>query len=257
MPSIGLVCNVFEEVNAISGLLESASQFFDDLLFYHCGPGGEYSKDGTIEIIEKWGARIVYGAIDEGFGVVRTKAVRLSTCEFAMILDADERFHYWAPLIGCHGTEGYPQVQLPDLRVEILGEPYNQGHLLRTALEDPNIDAVQTARRHWFDFSWRHPCQNWTLIADWQMRVLRNCDDIGYDSSVKMHERVVDRRTGHNPRAWVGDTARGPFHDHYHCFFKPMEPEQRARDVAVYNALHEGSSIPGREPPIQGACAVF
>lgn len=59
-PSLGVVCNLFEEANALPGWLEMAfSGLFDEVLCYHTGPGGVYSRDGTIEIVEKWGARVM------------------------------------------------------------------------------------------------------------------------------------------------------------------------------------------------------
>lgn len=234
MPSIGVVANAYNEANAISGWLESANQFFDDILVYHTGPGGAYSHDGTIEIVQKWGARLEFGSIDEGFGVVRTKAVSLSNCEWVMILDADERFHARAPLLHCG----------ENLQVQECGEPYNQGAWLRSILEDASIDAVCTMRRHWHDFTWKRPTENWMVRKDYQLRIVRNNGHIGYREYPKMHEHCFDNRTGENPTHFRPTMQHGPFHDHYHCWYKVMETEQRAHDVAIYDALHEDRDVP-------------
>lgn len=241
MPSLAAVCNVFEEQNAIHGWLESASQWADELLCYHTGPGGAYSQDGTIETIEKWGARLEFGDIHAGFGVVRTEAVRLSSCEWVAILDADERLHPFVPVLTCAGEEAYPAVPEPKLQVSSTGEVTGQQAFLRELIADENLDAIQTHRRHWFDFSWRRPCQNWEHIPDFQLRILRNNGHIGYRPKPAMHEQVVDFRTNDLPRHIIATI----YHDHYHCFFKVMEPEQRQADIAVYNAIHAGSVPPG------------
>ncbi len=235
--SIGVVCNIYQEENAIAGFMESAAGFFDDIVFLHAGPGGARSTDGTIETIEKWGARIVYGSIDDGFGTVRTQAVRLSDCEWAMILDADERFHANAPMLECDDA----------LNVRQAGEPYNQGAWLRSIVSSPesaDIDAVCTMRRHWFDFSWKRPTQNFTAIPDLQLRIVRNIPSIIYRAYPRMHEQIIDTRTDSEPRHFRPHPAHGPFHDHYHCWFKAMEVEQRKHDIAIYNALHEEKPVP-------------
>lgn len=243
MSSIGLACNVYNEANAISGLLENVASFFDDVVFLHAGPGGKYSTDGTIEIIQKWGARLEFGSIDEGFGVVRSRLVHMTSTEWTMILDADERFHPFAPIMHVIGSEAYPQVKEPNLQVHISGAT-NQGILLRQLCERNDVDAVVTARRHWFNFHWNKPCQNWMDCPDWQMRVLRNRDYIGFNPSVKMHEQCLDFRKNDSPSFARGDVEIGPFHDHYHCYFKPMEVEQRQEDIEIYNRLAFGDHYP-------------
>lgn len=240
MPSLGVVTHVFEEANALPGFLEAATRFFDEVVVYHTGPGGRRSQDGTIEIAEKWGVRLEWGNLDGGFGAVRTQAVRLSSCEWVAILDADERLWPEQSVLSCEGTEGYPQYEHPALTV-FRGGVFDHGARLRDRLSDPNVDAVCASRRHWFDFTGRRPCQNWHHIPDYQLRIVRNGGHVGYDASTRMHERCVDFRTGDGPRHVLPDPVYGPFFDHYHCFWKAMEPEQRQADIAYYNQLHEGS----------------
>jgi glycosyltransferase involved in cell wall biosynthesis len=249
MPGISAVANVFNEVNAISGWLESVSIWADDVVVYHTGPQGKYSNDGTIEILEKWGVRIEYGSIDEGFGVVRSKLIRMGNEEWTMILDSDERFHPIVPSLTCETdssiTPTYNSMYKSDVGLVVTkGECYDQERLLREQLNRTDIDAICCARRHWFNLHWDKPTQNWMEIPDYQLRIVRNCDHIYYKTEPKMHEQIWDDRINAEPRHVKPDWNYGPFFDHYHCFFKPMELEQRKHDVEIYNALHEGRTPP-------------
>lgn len=263
--SIGLVANIYNEVLALPGWLETHLPFFDDVRILHAGPNGEYSNDGTIELLEKWRVPIKYTSINEGFGAVRTQAIRFSPCDWVMILDADERFYPLCSYMTCHG-EHTPQAEAdailrtydfsnknanPDwnllsqlgskLQVDI-GFPYNQGARLREILDTNRPDAVCSIRRHWHDFSFRKPTQNWMCDPDWQLRIVKNDPRIEYDPTTRMHERL--NGVGSIVRA---DFERGPFFDHFHFTFKRMELGQRAHDVAIYDAIHEG-----RQPPTLG-----
>lgn len=242
MPGITLACNIFNEINAVHGLLETGSQFFDEIYFLHAGPNGAYSTDGTIEVIKKWGARLDFASINDGFGVIRSRLIREAKTEWVMILDADERFHPMVPLLAVDGHEKYPDVVKPNTHSH---SPrwIDQGALLRGLMNGP-WDVIRTCRRHWFDFTWKNPCQNWHAIADWQARTIRNNGKVGFKPDVKMHEQMVPL-TCENIIMWQGNAqGDGPYHDHYHCFFKPMEPEQRKHDIQIYNAIHEGSVVP-------------
>lgn len=237
-PTITMACNIYQEGNAVHGLLESASQFFDEVFFFHTGPNGRHSTDGTIEAIEKWHARLEFGSIDDGFGAIRTELIRRSRCDWVMILDADERFYPMVPLLNCEGHEKYPDVQAPNLKTT--HEKWlDQGAMLRDLLTQ-DFDVIRTCRRHWFDHTWKRPCQNFRVIADWQCRVLKNNGRVGFNTNVKMHEQLTGAQ-----RIWSGDAhVYGPYHDHFHCHYKPMEPEQRKEDIAIYDALHEGRPMP-------------
>ncbi len=235
-PSIGMACNIYNDAVAVAGLLETSSQFFDEMVFVHAGPQGKYSDDGTIEIIEKWKAKIIFSSIDEGFGIIRTHAIRSCTTAWVMVLDADERFWPHAPVIMPHGNG--------PVHVQSFFDCYNQGALLRRMIQYPDIDAIKTIRRHWNDFSWQSVVQNWHHIPDIQMRIARNIPEIGYKAEVRMHEQLIDHRTGREPRSLSPESSRGPFHDHYHCFFKPMELSQRAHDIAIFDAIHFGHTPP-------------
>lgn len=265
--TIGLVANVFNEVNALPGWLETHLPFFDDVRVLHAGPDGAYSDDGTLEILEKWHIPVEFCAIDEGFGVVRTKAIHMSPCEWVMLLDADERFYPTHRVLTCSG-EGTPHAEVdeilrtydfrdlqaspPDwnsiarlganLWVDI-GSPYDQGARLREILAGPaEFDAISTVRRHWHDFSFRRPTQNWRTDPDRQRRLVCNKPSIHFDADARMHEQL-QRRDG-IPWVFSPDATRGLFFDHFHFTFKRMEQEQRAHDLAIFDAIHAGMKPP-------------
>lgn len=261
--TIGLVANIYNEASALPGWLETHLPFFDDVRVLHAGPGGEYSYDGTMEILEKWHVPTEFCSIDDGFGVVRSRALRMSPCDYIMLLDADERFYPTHRILTCEGVPTlHSEVDAilrtydfrdlsnvtPDWnRVSLLGAgltvnvgiPYDQGTLLRNILNDSKPDAVVTIRRHWHDFSWRRPTQHWLHDPDWQMRLVRNDPSIYFDPAYRMHERLVGAG-----KTIQSDLAYGPFFDHFHFAFKRMEVKQRAHDVAVYDAIHKGETPP-------------
>lgn len=260
--TIGLVANVYNEVNALPGWLETHLPFFDDVRILHAGPGGEYSTDGTIELLERWQVPVEFCAIDDGFGVVRSKALAMSPCDYVMLLDADERFYPVVPLVTCEGT-GTPQsqvdwilqsydfrgVNLPnweniarlgsELQVKATGAYVNQGNRLREILEAERPDAVATVRRHWHGIGLTRPTQNWNEHPDWQARIVRCNPHIHFRHDTRMHEQLV----GVN-KLYQGDISTGPFFDHHHFHFKRMEHMQRAHDVMIYDAIHAGRTPP-------------
>ena len=264
MLSIGLVANVYNEANALPGWLETHLPFFDDVRVLHAGPGGAYSDDGTIELLEKWSVPVEFCAIDDGFGIVRTRALSMSPCDYVMLLDADERFLPVLQTIHCSG-QGTPQsevdwilqsydfsgVNLPNWEnVNRLGAGLrcsrtgimDQGSFLRAVIEDEKPDAVVTVRRHWHDLFMCRPTQSWLEHPDWQMRLVRNDPRIGFDENKRMHEQLLGAE-----KVWRADPVSGPFFDHFHFTFKRMEQEQRAHDVAIYDAIHAGNKPPTRE----------
>ena len=260
-PTIGLVANVYNEINALPGWLETHLPFFDDIRVVHSGPQNAYSTDGTIELLEKWHIPIDFHPIDEGFGVVRTRAIRHSPCDYVMLLDADERFYPIHRVLTCSG-ESAPQsevdwilqsydfsgVNLPNwenvaklgsnLCVQA-GRLYNQGEQLRDILDVNQPDAVCTIRRHWHDLAMRRPTQDWQKDCDWQMRLVRNDPSIYFDPGTRMHERLVGA-----VKVDQAGLPFGPFFEHFHFTFKRMEQEQRRADIKIYNALYLGEVPP-------------
>lgn len=244
--SIGVAVNFYREPNTLPGFLECASRFFDDMLFVSAPPEGAPPDEESISIIQKWGARIIHTTINEGFGVVRTKCLHESSTEWVAILDCDERLFPTVPVYEIHGTGQYPQDLIPNLSVGIKHPAFAQGDRLRKMVENEckEADAIRLSRRHWMNWKMSRPCENWKTRFDWQLRVLRNRPYIGYDPSVRMHERCLDSRTGRDPIYATGDTDFGPFIDHFHVPAKAMELEQRAEDIRIYDALDKNEPIP-------------
>lgn len=263
MPTITAACNFFQEANALPGWLESASAYFDDILLIHAGPGSKRSTDGSIEIAEKWGARLLFDAIDGGFGKIRTRLLRESRTDYVMILDADERFQRLAPVLECSGQptpddvvnavlqsydnrdpsappSNWENLKLLglDLRVAEKGM-YDQGRFLRDILEHQSPDVVCAIRRHWHDFTSKKPTQDWGKLPDLQWRIIRNDPKIGFDPNKRMHEALGGFDPG---KVYYPHQDMGPFYDHYHMHFKRMEPDQRREDVRIYDAISRGEA---------------
>jgi glycosyltransferase involved in cell wall biosynthesis len=263
--TLGLVANVYNEAWALPGWLEMAHSFFDHVSVYHAGPRGAESTDGTIEILEKWKVPIHRGKIDEGFGICRTAAVRSSPCDWVMLLDADERFYQFAPVLACTGESTPPDVvsqvlqeydtrepgacpsnweNLAKLGANLkvgIGDIYAHGAWLRSILDSGSWDAVCTIRRHWHDFSWKRPTQNWHTDPDYQIRIMRNVDHIHFNANTRMHETLLGYQSLYSP-----NQTHGPFMDHYHLWYKRFNPKGRAHAVRIYDAIHQGL-----EPPLE------
>ena len=243
MTSLGCAVNVYQDNYALPGLLENASRFFDDIFIIHAGPAGKKSTDGTIETIEKWGIKHVFDDMAHGFGVIRTRLIHGSSTEWVMILDADERFNPVCPVISCEGSEQYPDVPMPNLTTTIHEPIFDQGSLLKEKINAGGFDAIRTLRRHWFDFSWKRPCQNFQTGLDWQLRIVRNLPHIGFAPGRKMHELLTNLSTGGGVHVFGNDdTTKTFFHDHYHCWFKPMESGNNAEDMQTYRLLDENAT---------------
>lgn len=245
MSTICCAFNVYNDANALPGMLENASMFFDDLFCIHAGPDGKMSNDGTIEILEKWNVRTVFADIMEGFGKIRTRLIHECGCDWCWISDADERFLPNFKVLDCHGDEQFPHTLTPKNHVGVLDPNYCQGRLLRNIIDGAGDDyfSVRTIRRAWMDFTYAHPAQNWFKVPDHQLRCVRNNGHIGYTSDVKMHERLVDLRTGQEPKYFsVEDPARNVYHEHFNIFFKGQEPKQNTEDAETYDRLDPGVS---------------
>ncbi len=239
--SISLCCNVYNDAHALRGLLESGARFFDNIFILHTGPGGAHSTDGTIELVEKFGATLRYDDIERGFGAVRTRLIHECGCDWAFILDADERFFPQINVIRCEGTDRYPNPPEPKLTVRHEKEVIDQGGQLKDWIQEPSLMAIRTTRRHWFDFGMRRPGENWELIWDHQLRIVRNVSDIEF--SLKMHEQLWDNRTGKTPKFRCQDPIGGPFHDHFHLAFRLAYPGSKEWNEQQYARLNRGEKM--------------
>jgi hypothetical protein len=230
---------VYQDANALRGLLELGASYFDNLFVVHAGPQGARSTDGTIELCEKFGTTLVFDDIERGFGTIRTRLIHECGCEWAMIMDADERFYPQTRVLECEGTDNNyrPGDPPPELRAIVTDRVIDQGGHLRNLMKIPHIMAIRATRRHWMDFTMKRPTQNWLKNRDHQLRIVRNLPEIGYVKKVKMHERLVDTRTGEDPVFVPQDDEGGPFYDHFHMAFRTAYPGTKEWNEKNYYRL--------------------
>lgn len=247
METIALCINCFNDRLALEHLLATSAPYFDRVFAVHSGPNGEMSSDGTIEVLQAAGVKIVYADIRHGFGQIRTLLIHGCECDWAFIADCDESFFPETPVLHCEGTERYPAIENPNLTVTELPEygVFKQGELLRQMCNSgPEVMCIKTRRRHWFDLERTRACENWMHHNDYQLRVVRNSPYVRYDGEVKMHERLIDVRSGSEPfYAQPSHPYLWPHHDHFHCYFKALEPEKKVRNEANYRALEQNRAL--------------
>lgn len=243
MASVACCINVYNDNFALPGALENAAQWADSIYVIHASPDMKPSTDGTLETLAAWGIKPVMADIMEGFGVIRSRLVRECGCDWGVVLDCDERIVVNGKVLRCHGNDQFPHTLNPQNTVEVIDQSFCHWRWLKGVIDGAGDDyyAVRTCRRAWMDIAMKRPAQNWHKIQDWQCRILRNSEFIGYDPNVKIHERIVDFRTGDGPKMFqIDDTERGLFHDHMSNFFKPMEKTQNKEDIEIYNSLESG-----------------
>lgn len=250
MSSLALACNVYQDAAALRGLLELGASYFDNIFIVHSGPGGAYSTDGTIELVEKSGATIVFDDIQRGYGAIRTRCLHECGCSWAMIMDADERFYPQTRVLDCEGEDSNyrPGDPPPSLRTIVTDKVIDQGGHIRNLMKIPDIMAIRATRRHWLDFTMKRPTQNWLKNRDHQLRILRNVPEIGYSTDIVMHERLVNAKTGKDPAFAPQDDYGGPFYDHFHMAFRTAYPGTKERNEANYARLSRGEKMIPHEP---------
>lgn len=241
--TIAACLNVYNDALALQGALESAARYFDNIFVIHSGPGGALSTDGTLEILEDFGIKPVFADIAEGFGVIRTRLIHECGCDWAFLLDADERFFPFQRVLRCAGTDRFPAVQEPKLRVTEYPNLVSPGLHLRDLIRHKHFDAIKTIRRHWFDFSMKRPCENWEQIKDWQMRIVRNVPHVGFERGTRMHERLIDYRIGQAPAHFTADGVGEPVHDHFHMHFRHARPGHKEANEANYRLMEAGQAM--------------
>lgn len=239
--SIALCCNVYNDAAALRGLLELGSSYFDNIFILHTGPGGAKSTDGTIELCESFGISPIFDDIQKGFGAIRTRLIHDCGCDWAMIMDADERFYPQIKVMTCHGTDRYPNPPDPKLTVTKQDDVINQGDHVKNQIKNPELMAIRATRRHWFDFTMTKPAENWQTICDHQLRIVRNVKEIHY--TLNMHERLIDDRTERTPRFLEQDPIGGPFYDHFHLFYRRTQPGKKEANEKNYERLSKGEKM--------------
>lgn len=241
--SIACCVNFYNDAPALRGLLETAAPYFDNIFCINSGPGGARSTDGSIELAEQFGATVVFDDMQRGFGAIRSRLIHDCGCTWAMVLDCDERFHPQMPCMHCEGTDRYPTQLEPNLSSFKRDEVCNQGAKLKELIRLPELMAVTSIRRHFFDFAMRKPAENWLLIKDYQMRIVRNIPEIGYQIDRVMHEQLIDSRTGRSPASITPDDYIGPFFDHFHLHYRRTRPGQKEANEVNYGKLERGEAM--------------
>lgn len=239
--SISVICNFHREPHSLPSFIKHAEAFFDEVVFVSSPPDGVDPCEESMEIVKASGHRLVHFTVSKGFGVLRTRCLRESKGDWTMILDADEIMAVTAPRMTCAGTEKYPEVKNPALTVSKGGD-VNQKSLLQDLIRRADTSgkpAICLSRRHWFDGPrvYERPCQNFSVIPDWQLRCVRNDMRLFYDPEWRVHEKLLWTPTWGEPEYIRADSGEGPFIDHMHCFYKPLDPEKNKLDMEVYRAL--------------------
>lgn len=244
--TIAVCWNVHADAKALRGSIEAAARWADNLFILVTPPGGEKNKDDeTCDLLREFGIDPKFDDIERGFGVIRTRLIHECGCDWAMICDADERFFPLLPIMHCEGTDGWsPNTPYENhLKLEVREDICDQGKLLRALINNPQYKAVMSIRRHWFDLGMRRPTQNWHITPDRQLRIVKNEGEIAYRSDVKMHERLIDSRTGTEPRFASPEDYAGVFHEHFHCAFRKAFPGHKEENERRYQRLERGEPM--------------
>lgn len=238
---IGMVCNFHNEPFALPGLIECGEKFFDEMVFVSSPPDGVEHHEESLEIIKASGHRLVLASVSQGFGVLRTRCLRESSCDWVLLSDADERMFKIAPRLSCQGTEAYPEFKNPNVTVTRDGEVDQKAKVMELLdrAESANNIALCLRRRHWFDApgEFQRPCQSWIERPDWQLRCVKATPFAFYDPQWRMHEKLLDSRTWKEPSFLRAPLEDQVFIDHFHCHFKPMDAEKNRADMETYQIL--------------------
>jgi len=242
----GVVCHFHAERHALGPWIAAAEQMFDEIVLVSSPMDGTPADPETIAIAEASGHKLIHDTLSQGFGALRTRCIGYSSCEWVMILDADERVWTAPPRLGVSGTGKFPETLTPDLEVTPPGPPVNQRKNLRDLIghaEAEHVLAICVSRRHWFGApsEWDRPCQSWEVERDWQLRLVRNSVFLCYDPDVRMHETLKDVRTWADPK-FIRVTDGSLYLDHYSHYFRMADPEKDRQDAATYECLTPGST---------------
>lgn len=85
-PTISLCMIVRDEERFLASCLESVKGVADEIIVADTG-----SRDSTVEIAQRFGARVVHHPWDEDFAAARNRALAAATGGWILTLDADER----------------------------------------------------------------------------------------------------------------------------------------------------------------------
>ncbi|MBO1225344.1 MAG: glycosyltransferase [Candidatus Scalindua sediminis] len=84
-PTLSLCMIVKDEEKSLPACLESVKDHVDEIIIVDTG-----STDNTVEIAKKYNAKIYHHAWENSFSKARNYSLKYATCEWILILDADE-----------------------------------------------------------------------------------------------------------------------------------------------------------------------
>lgn len=250
-PTIGCVCHFHSERHALPSFIPAAKAMFDEVVLVSSPMDGTPHCEESLAIARASGCKVILDTLSDGFGALRTRCISYSSCDWVMILDADERISSMPSTVKCGDGPKFPDVADPGLQLFFYKDWFNPRQLLRDAVMQADAEgslAVCLSRRHWLTApdgerpQGERPraAQSWHQHPDWQLRLLKNTQWLCYDPEVKMHEKLLDTRTWQEPKFLRVVSDQGPFIEHHSVHFKNMEPEQNAEDVRTYEALAPG-----------------
>ena len=87
-PTISLCMIVKNEEENLARCLDSARDIVDEIIIVDTG-----STDRTVDIAESYGARVFYHPWEGSFSKARNYSLKYATCDWILILDADEELN--------------------------------------------------------------------------------------------------------------------------------------------------------------------
>ena len=87
-PTVSLCMIVKDEEENLARCLDSVRDFVDEIIIVDTG-----STDRTIDIAERYGARVFYHPWEGSFSKARNYSLKYATCDWILILDADEELN--------------------------------------------------------------------------------------------------------------------------------------------------------------------
>lgn len=160
MPTISLCMIVKDEAHFLGGCLDSVRRAVDEIIVVDTG-----SSDATVSIATAAGAVVAHHSWTDDFAAARNVAVAHATCDFVLMLDADERLApgAWKALrraVRSNGLDGgllplHNAASLDATPAEILsgtsrlGEPFLLPRLFRRTADLKWEGAVHETTRSW------------------------------------------------------------------------------------------------------------
>ncbi len=157
MPSLSLCMIVKNEELFLADCLASVKELVDEMIIVDTG-----SSDRTVEIAERFGAKVIPFSWIGDFSAARNLSLDQSTCEWILVLDADERL-----------------------------EP-NQGDTIRKLLQDDAVAGYSFLLRHLLGAK-----EEGKATISPMFKLFRNHPDIRFEGEVHEQAGLSAERAGH------------------------------------------------------------